>query len=401
MQLLALSALNQIVLLGVNAVIAVVATWLLPVRRPAAFFACMLAISPLALALASPTTLTSWNIAGYVLNYLVIPCLFWKAPWARRAVCALVLVATEISSEMVFGILILFAGLSVNRDAVDATGIVARILCGVSMLTIGRAMAIAVRRAGWQGSAAGGCGRGARRAGNAKAAASDADAGASPNRLRSAAHPHQRDRRAARTPDRPYLLFLATQLGSLLVGSAVIMAHRNISPAPYLIMAALVAICLGADVLALASLRRLGAALRERERAEALERQLAVHADAARRTMREAEAEARFRHDQRNHLQVLGVLVERGERGRALAYARDLRRGIGEAPAVAEPAAATPGARDIATPDTRPSPTSSSSVADAPPPRPARPESRRGPRGAAGAPCPAASRTAPILEETP
>lgn len=397
-----LFALNLIVLLGVNAVIATVATWLLPIRRRVAFFACMLAISPLALALASPNTMTAWNIAGYALNYLVIPCLFWKGPWARRAVCALLLVATEISSEMVFGLLIIFAGLNVNRDTIDASSIIARALCGVSMLAIGRAVAIAVRHAGWQGPAADKRERDAGRASTARAAAGGADAGASPNRPQGSARLRPRDCRAAQAPDRPYLLFLATQLGFLLVGSTIIMANRNTSPAIYLIMVVSVAVCLAADVLAFASLSRLGAALRERERAAALERQLAVYVHAAERTMRDAEDAARFRHDQRNHLQVLGALVERGERGRALAYVRALRRSLAELSATSELGDSgerptpTPPARAASTTHARPSPPDPPSPASTgadPSPRALQPNPCKNPRRGTGAPQPLPSQS--------
>ena len=394
-----LFALNLIVLLGVNAVIATVATWLLPIRRRVAFFACMLAISPLALALASPNTMTAWNIAGYALNYLVIPCLFWKGPWARRAVCALLLVATEISSEMVFGLLIIFAGLNVNRDTIDASSIIARALCGVSMLAIGRAVAIAVRRAGWQGPAADKRERGAGRASTARAAAGGADAGASPNRPQGSARLRLRDCRAAQAPDRPYLLFLATQLGFLLVGSTIIMANRNTSPAIYLIMVVSVAVCLAADVLAFASLSRLGAALRERERAAALERQLAVYVHAAERTMRDAEDAARFRHDQRNHLQgTRGAGRTRGARARPRLRARTAPQPR-ELPAASKPG--VPGGRPVPTPSTgaastthaRPNPPDPASAGADPSPRALQPNPCKNPRRGTGAPQPLPSQS--------
>lgn len=50
---------------GINAAVALIATWFLPVRRRRLFFFCMVAAAVVAAFVASPTTMTVGNIAGF------------------------------------------------------------------------------------------------------------------------------------------------------------------------------------------------------------------------------------------------------------------------------------------------------------------------------------------------
>ena len=174
---------------ALNAAIALVATWFLPVRRRALFFVCMVGAAVLAVFVASSTTMTVGNIAGYLINFIVLPCLFWKGSLLKRLICAFLLIVIEFVTEILL------------------TGVFA---------------------------------------------------------------------------------------------------------------------------FALFSLRQSLAAKRDAAQAEDLERQLSLHVENARAADAELQRAARFRHDQRNHLQVVLGLIERGQTERAAEYVGELRRGIAQ-----------------------------------------------------------------------
>ena len=102
---------------ALNAAIALVATWFLPVRRRALFFVCMVGAAVLAVFVASPTTMTVGNIAGYLINFIVLPCLFWKGSLLKRLICAFLLIVIEFVTEILLTGVFAFAGVTLDRDA--------------------------------------------------------------------------------------------------------------------------------------------------------------------------------------------------------------------------------------------------------------------------------------------
>lgn len=296
------TVLDQIILIvgwivgfGINAAIACIATWFLPVRHRGLFYFCMIAAAVVAAFVASPTTMTVGNIAGFLINYIALPCLFWEGPLSRRLVCGFLLIVIEFSTEILISVAFVFAGVELNRDAGGVLTLVMRVVNIVVILVIGRVAANVI------GNTIGGD-------------AAKVALGEGPST----------------TAVWRYAVFLLPQLAFLVIGSMVLMMHRNSEPQVYVLFFVAIAVCLAVDMIALLSFGRSVAAKHDAARAEILERQLALHAESARAASAEAERTARFRHDQRNHLQVVLGLVERGQTGRAADYVRDLRRGIAE-----------------------------------------------------------------------
>lgn len=110
----------------------------------------------------------------------------------------------------------------------------------------------------------------------------------------------------------------------------LIMAFEAFGPVPSMIdiielIVALLVIA-GVDVLALRDAMRAQAAIRERERAEALQARIDASTERYASFIHEARQTARFRHDARNHLQVLAALIDNGDFEAAEQYARELER---------------------------------------------------------------------------
>ena len=293
-------ALDELILIvgwivgfGINAAVALVATWFLPVCHRGLFFFCMVAAAVAAAFIASPTTMTAGNIAGFLINYIVIPCLFWEGPLSRRLVCGFLLISIEFATEILISGAFAFAGMELNRDSGGILRLVMRLVNIAVILIVGRAAASVI------GNTIGG------------------DAVKSASTEGSSATAVWR-----------YVVFLLPQLSFLIIGSMVLMTYRSTEPWVYVLFFTAIVVCLVVDMIALLSFRRSIAAKRDVARAEVLERQLALHAESARAAGVEAGRAARFRHDQRNHLQVVLGLIERGQTERAADYVRELRSGI-------------------------------------------------------------------------
>lgn len=293
-------ALDELILIagwiagfGINAAVALIATWFLPVRHRGLFFFCMVAAAVAAAFIASPTTMTAGNIAGFLINYIVIPCLFWEGPLSRRLVCGFLLISIEFATEILISGAFAFAGMELNRDSGGILRLVMRLVNIVVILIVGRAAANVI------GNTIGGDA--------AKSASAEGYSAMAVWR---------------------YVVFLLPQLSFLIIGSMVLMTYRSTEPWVYVLFFTAIVVCLVVDMIALLSFRRSIAAKRDVARAEVLERQLALHAESARAAGVEAGHAARFRHDQRNHLQVVLGLIERGQTERAADYVRELRSGI-------------------------------------------------------------------------
>lgn len=279
--------------IGVNAALALVASWFLPMRRRALFFCCMLVLPIAALFVASPVTMTLGNIGGYLINYIVLPCLFWEGPLPIRIVCGFLLIASEFVVETFAGIVLSLAGVPLDRDSGSLVLLLVRLAGVLIILIVGRLMAHIVART------IGG------------------DAGA-----------RVVFRGLQRSAIWRYALFLIPQLVFFAAAIMTLMKFRDTAPQTFAIFLLAVIVCLAANAIALFSFGRCIAARRDSLRAEALERQLVLNMEHARLCDVEAKRAARFRHDQRNHLQTVLGLIERGQTERAETYVRELRREI-------------------------------------------------------------------------
>ena len=294
-------ALDEIILIAgwiagfaLNAAIALVATWFLPVRRRSLFFVCMVGAAVLAVFVASPTTMTVGNIAGYLINFIVLPCLFWKGPLLKRLICAFLLIVIEFVTEILLTGVFAFAGVTLDRDAGGLLLLVMRLVNIAIILGLGWAVSRVVKST---------IGR-------------DVEEGEAEG-------------------SRPatfwrYGVFLLPQLAFLVIGSILFMKYRTAEPEAYALFFAAMVICLAVDMIALFSLRQSLAAKRDAAQAEDLERQLALHVESARAADAELQRAARFRHDQRNHLQVLRGLVSQGDTERARSYVATLRHTLSQ-----------------------------------------------------------------------
>lgn len=261
----------------------------------------MIAAAVLAALVASPTGMTAVNIAGFLLNYIVLPCLFWKGPLPTRLICGFLLVATQFAGELLLGVVFSLAGVAFDRDAGGLFLLAMRLVNIALILGVGWVLGNVVRRT-------------IGRAANQEAQGTQ---GAEPEAPQAVAVWR-------------YGVFLLPQLAFLVVSSMSLMSYRDTEPQTYVLILLAAVACLAVDAVALLAFRRALAAKRAAAQAEALEQQLALHTENARAMDAEAQRAARFRHDQRNHLQTVLGLVERGQTDRAAEYVAELRRQLTE-----------------------------------------------------------------------
>lgn len=250
------------------------------------------------------------RLVWFFIDYVLIPYLCWRGPRTVRAAAIALAVVAELIVETATMALYSMLGLPLAEEVTsDPLELVVRL---VGLAAIGL-LGLVLRRLFARQREAILAHERAHATGAEPAGPAAADGQPRAERAESGA---------------PYVRFLATQgFVVLILYLAYFCGGLGVIPTPLaLVMLGVTLFCAVADVAATFSMRRFNAAQRERARADGLADQLAVHADAARRMAREAERAARFRHDQRNHLQVLGALVERGEAERARAYAEELRR---------------------------------------------------------------------------
>ena len=122
--------------------------------------------------------------------------------------------------------------------------------------------------------------------------------------------------------------FFAVQTALLVFQFYLPSAYGIEDPRAYLGLLGVFVVCACAEVAAMRSLARLADAERERARAALLEERLEGYLEGSRGALLAAGEAARLRHDRANHLRVVRGLAASGERGRALAYVRQLRDGL-------------------------------------------------------------------------
>lgn len=274
---------NWVIRSLINLEIAWVATQLLPMSARNRKILYGVAFAQIALAWAvenwGPSVL---NPLGFVLFYAVLPFLLWRGGRGERLVCSVVVLLIVLACEALALLVLSLVGIDLYGADEEAPVVMlaCRIVYMGLMALFARIASLLIARA--------------RNGGD----------------------------------DGPlgwYGLFLAAQVVMLNALWFVAFASELADPNALSGFVLTIACCFAADVVALVSLERHGAALRERQRANLLESRLSGYLEESRDLVVGAADVARFRHDWRNHLQVVRDLVARGEADEARAYISDLR----------------------------------------------------------------------------
>ena len=135
-------------------------------------------------------------------------------------------------------------------------------------------------------------------------------------------------RMGGRALDR-FALFPVSQI--LLLVVVMVLTFRldaaYVASGAYMVVISCVALlCIVVDLALFVTMERYRASVLGRQRAEALERRLESCLSGYAGLAAQVEEASRLRHDLRNHLQVAGALVERGELERAGVYVADVER---------------------------------------------------------------------------
>ena len=276
--------------------------WMLPLKSRGGYWACCLAMQATGyLVLISNPTIPV-RLAWYIADYALVPYLWWDAPRRIRIIAAAFSVVGELFTEIacmafysVFGLGLTEQGTNNPLELVARLGTMA--LFGGIVVLVRRIFSTRLSLGPENHS-----------------------------------HPAAQAPRHAHTD--AYLAFFVVQATTLALFYIVFFNNgtQEIPLAWAIGTLTLTVACIVSDVVAIRSLQRYLRARRERERADALTRELSVHTRAARALAVENEHATRFRHDARNHLQTLGALIERGGTDRAQAYLGELRHHLNEPP---------------------------------------------------------------------
>lgn len=236
-----------------------------------------------------------FNPVWFVLFYAAVPFALWRATRGERFACAVVVLLIVLACEALAALVFSLAGLDLYNADEEAPAVM--LACRIVYMGL---MALLARLASRLVACARRTGRG--------------------------------------SPLGWYGLFFAAQTVVLVALWLGVFASQltDLNVISGFVLA--LAFCFAADVVALVSLERYGAALRERQRIDLLESRLSGYLADARELMDSASDAARFRHDWRNHLQVVRELVARGEADEARAYISDLRGGLSAASVAASSA---------------------------------------------------------------
>lgn len=283
-----LVALSAVLALAISFAVAWLASMLLPLRHPAAFWAVTLSQFPVSLlkSLAS-LDIVPVNIFFLVFYFAVVPFLFWRADRAIRAICAALILALVVALEVTLTVVYTKLGYAVGALALgDSVYLVLmRIVYIGTLIAAGAVLAPYTRRVAHAAPATGRVG----------------------------------------TVYVTVLLLLVAQLLALMYAPAFghvqdYRAHLKLLPAA---MASFAATLFG-----LRSFTRSVKSRAQQLRARELEERLEAHLALMRDEIDAAASVARFRHDQRNHLTAVARLVDAGEVDEARRYVDELKRAI-------------------------------------------------------------------------
>lgn len=285
-----LVALNAVLALAISLAVAWLASMLLPLRHPVAFWAVTVSQFPVLLLKNSASLdIVPVNIFFFVLYFAVVPFLFWRAGRAIRAICAVLILALVIALEVLLTVVYTKLGYTVGALALgDSVYIVLMRIVYIGVLIVaGAVLSPHTRRLAHAMPATG-------RLGTVYVA---------------------------------ILLLLVAQLLALLFAPAFghvqdYHAHLKLLPAA--------AVSFAATLFGLRSFTRSVRSRAQQRRARELEERLEVHLALMRDEIAAAASVARFRHDQRNHLTAVARLVDAGRVDEARRYVDELKRAIGD-----------------------------------------------------------------------
>ena len=269
--------------------------WMLPLKSRCGYWTCCLVMQAIGyLVLVSGPSIPV-RFLWYVADYALVPYLWWHAPQRLRVIAASLSVIGELFTEIMcmvfyslFGLSLAELGSNNPLELVARLGTIAIFWGIIAMM---------------------------RRFLGTRLTPTPA------NRAHHAAHTK------SHTRDRGHLVFIVIQTLALTAFYIIFFCNgtQDVPLAWSIGALALTVVCAISSVIAMLSLQRYLRTCHERQRADALECELAAHVQASHALAAEGEQAARFRHDVRNHLQTLGLLIERGEVERARAYVADLR----------------------------------------------------------------------------
>lgn len=283
-----LVALNAVLALAISLAVAWLASMLLPLRHPVAFWAVTVSQFPVSLLKNSVSLdIVPVNIFFFVLYFAVAPFLFWRAGRAIRAICAVLILALVIALEVLLTVVYTKLGYTVGALSLgDSVYIVLMRIVYIGVLIVASAVL-------------------------------------SPH-TRRLAHAMPATGRLG-TVYVAILLLLVAQLLALMYAPAFghvqdYRAHLKLLPAA--------AVSFAATLFGLRSFTRSVRSRAQQRRARELEERLEVHLALMRDEIAAAASVARFRHDQRNHLTAVARLVDAGRVDEARRYVDELKRAI-------------------------------------------------------------------------
>ncbi len=264
----------------INFVIAWVAMLLLPMRRPLAFFVVFNLVTAV-LTTVQASMAAFFSLINLVINYCGVPVLFWRGALGRRVMCGLLLTALVAVDETLSMLVFSLVGIPQYRaDTLSPEFLTAlRVPYAAFLVAGGFGLQYLLARVGF----------GVRgRAGQA------------------------------------FVAFAALELAMVLAPFFLLFYYAESGRAPLYVFTGVILFALAALVAVLFSAERFNRAERERARSRELEDDLRAYLERSRAALLASGQVARFRHDQRNHLQVVASLIERGELDEARAYVHEL-----------------------------------------------------------------------------
>lgn len=273
------------------------AVWVLPPRSRAGYWICFAVMWAVGNLILMTDPGIPVRLAWYVADYALVPFLWWNAPHLTRIVAASVLITAQLLTEIACMALYSVFGLWLSEQGTTHIGELAARLVAFA-IALGAAAVL-------------------KRVFSARA-----DDGESASPAAFWTMPVRSTR--SRSGFAWFFLAQAFPLAALYI----LFFGSNPQPIPFPWVACalvLAGTCVASDLAAILSFKRYLRLQHERERTRSLSNQLELYVKTARAMNTEGERAARFRHDARNHLQTLGMLVGRGDGERARAYVEVLR----------------------------------------------------------------------------
>lgn len=279
--------LNLFLTFCITLTIALVGSWLLPLKKPWLYWALMVAGHFLCVSVDTAPILV--QVTCYFISFCVIPFVMWDAPRAHRLLCALSLVLMEVLIEVVGLVLLSLMGFSVSDSTntnleFHAAGRVIGICC---YLLFGLGLSKLVH------------------------------------------HLTHTEENSATTRAGLYAPFLILQTFATVCVLALASQYNFTVEMPVAVGTGIAALgSMMAVILSMVLLHRQSVIEQKQRSAERTQMLLHECLKESQERLDSLQIAARFRHDQRNHLQVVAGLASRKEYLQAADYVSHLREGL-------------------------------------------------------------------------